>query len=261
MSHSIAKFIVKFADNLFVKCVSKLGQKIVQITGLLTLSLVVQPVMASKIFDKETVSVIQERIFDRKHEVTFSGGYIPDDDFYELAPLGVAYTYHFNNFVAWEVGRAQYVMSSEKTLKTRLEDRFSVTPEEFDRLNYMAHSTFLLKPTYGKDAFWNSTIINHETFFGLGAGIANYEREYSFGDPTEETVFSITAGMGRKYFLSKRFALNLELKSYTNFKDSETETNVYLGMGLSYRFNFSDRSNTVRQATDSIYQYLEDQDD
>lgn len=220
-----------------------------------------QTAMATKIFDKETVSVIQERIFDRKHEVSLTGGYIPDDDFYELTPVGVAYTYHFNKFIAWEVGRAQYVMSSEKTLKNNLESEFSVTPEEFDRLNYMAHSTFLVKPTYGKDAIWDKTILNHETYFGLGAGIANYEREYSFGEPTEETVFSVTAGMGRKYFLSKRFALSLDLKSYTNFKDNETETNVYLGMGISYRFNFSDRSNTVRQATDSIYQYLEDQYD
>lgn len=222
---------------------------------------VVSPVMASNMFDQESVSVIQERIFDRKHEVTLTGGYIPDDDFYELTPLGVAYTYHFNKFVAWEVGRAQYVMSSEKPLKNNLEQEFSVTPEEFDRLTYMAHTTFLLKPSYGKDAIWDHTILNHETYFGLGAGIANYEREYSFGEASEETVFSLTAGMGRKYFLSKRFALNLDLKSYTNFKDDKTETNVYLGIGISYRFNFSDRSNTVRQATDSIYQYLDDQDD
>ncbi len=238
--------------------------KLIQLTTLCCLltAIFAQQTLAETLFDQETVSVIQDRIYDRKHEINLNLGYIPDDDFYEMNPIGVGYTYHFNKHLAWEVGRAQFVSSYEKPLKQDLETEFSVTPEQFDRLTYMVHSTLLVKPTYGKDAVWDSTILNHESYLGLGAGIANYEREYSVGEPTDETVFSVTAVMGRKYFLSKRFALNLEAKTYTNFKDVKTETHVYLGFGLSYRFNFSDRHNTVRQTTHSVYQYLEtDHDD
>ncbi len=231
------------------------------IIGFLTASVLSVISHAETVFDRETVSVIQERIYERKHEIGFTVGNIPDDDYYEVYPIGVGYTYHFNKNVAWEVGRAQYMVNQEKELKSKLETQFSVTPENFDQLTYMAHTTFILKPTYGKDAIWDRGIINHEGFFALGAGIANYEREYSFGEPTSETVFSVTAGMGRRYFLSKKFALLLEVKSYTNFKDTKTETNVYLGAGISYRFNFSDRISAVREKTDSVYRYLEDEEE
>lgn len=229
---------------------------------LIFICLVMNPVFtfnanAESVFDKETVSVIQERIYDRKHEIGFTMAYIPDDDFYEEYPLALSYTYHFNKHIAWEVARVQYFITQEKELKKKLEE-YDLAAVSFDKPLYMLHTSFVLKPSYGKDAVWDNTIINHETFYSLGGGIAHYEREYSFGLPSTETVLSVTAGLGRRYFLSKQFALIAEIKSYTQFKESKTESNVYLGLGISYRFNFSDRNNTVRKKTDSVYEYLND---
>ena len=225
-------------------------------------SLVLIPLaQAENAFDKESVSVIQERIYDRTHELGFHVGYIPDDDFYEEYPLGVSYTYHFNKNIAWEVARLQYFLTSEKDLKGTLSE-YDLAAVSFDKPTVMLHSSFVLKPTYGKDAVWDKNIINHEGFFSFGAGVAQFEREYPVDlESSTETVLSVTFGAGRRYFISKKTALIAEIKSYTQFKDSSTETNIYLGLGLTHRFNFSNRNSKVREKTDSVYRYLNDDEE
>jgi len=214
--------------------------------------------VSQTVFDGEQVSVIQQRIFDAKHEINLNSGYVPDDDYYESYALGVAYTYHFSQHLAWEVIRGQYYFNEEKQLKSQLEEEFQVTPETFDHLAYMAHSTLVIKPTYGKDAIFNRGIINHESYYSLGVGLSKYQRDYSFEESTEETALSVTLGAGRRFFVSKSFALTFDLKSYTNFKELETETNVYLGVGISYRFNLSNYDSVVRDKTSGVYEYLND---
>jgi len=214
--------------------------------------------LSQTVFDSEQVSVIQQRIFDAKHEINLSSGYVPDDDYYESYALGVGYTYHFSQHLAWEVIRGQYYFNEEKELKSQLEEEFQVTPETFDHLAYMAHSSLVIKPTYGKDAIFNRGIINHESYYSVGVGLSKFQRDYSFEESTEETALSVTLGAGRRFFLSKSFALTFDLKSYTNFKALETETNVYLGMGMSYRFNISNYDSVVRDKTSGVYEYLND---
>ncbi len=97
-------------------------------------------VQAESVFDSETVSVIQERIYDRKHEIGFTMAYIPDDDFYEEYPLAVSYTYHFNKHVAWEVGRFQYFLTQEKDLKGTLQE-YDLAAVSYDKPLYMLHSS------------------------------------------------------------------------------------------------------------------------
>ena len=221
----------------------------------------IQLSQAENAFDKETVTVVQERIYDRTHEIAFNMAYVPDDDFYEEYPLGVNYTYHFDKDIAWEVARLQYYLTQEKDLKDTLSG-FDLAAVSFDKPLFSLHTSFVLKPTYGKDAVWDKNIINHEGFFSVGAGVIQYEREYPVDAETStETVLSVTFGAGRRYFVSKKVALIAEVKSYTQFKDSTTETNVYLGLGVAWRFNFSNRNSTVRKKTDSVYRYLNDDEE
>jgi len=223
--------------------------------------MLIQSAQAKNAFDKETVTVVQERIYDRTHEIAFNMGYVPDDDFYEEYPLSLSYTYHFNKNIAWEVGRFQYFLTRKKDLKDTLSG-YDLAAVSFDKPLYMLHTSFVLKPTYGKDAVWDKNIINHEGFFSFGAGIAQYQREYPVDTETStETVLSLTLGAGRRYFVSKKFALITEIKTYTQFKDSTTETNIYMGLGIAYRFNFSNRNSSVREKTDSVYRYLNDDEE
>ncbi len=206
----------------------------------------------------EQVAVVQDRIYDRDHELGLVFGYIPDDDFHQSFPVGGNYIYHFNERYAWEVVRGQWSFNVDRGIKDQLANDYGVAPEEFDELQYLVHSSFMLKPTYGKDAIWNQGVINHEGYLSAGIGLAGYERNYSFGPSTTEAALSLVFGMGRKYFLSQRFSINLELRDCVVFKDEGTENNVYLGLGFAYRFDMSPRKADVDRPDHSIYRYLED---
>ena len=74
------------------------------------------------------VSAIQSRVFHRTHEISLGSGYISNDDFYNVFPLSLGYTLHFNELFAWEVARGHYIFNREKDLKADLENNFGVTP-------------------------------------------------------------------------------------------------------------------------------------
>jgi outer membrane beta-barrel protein len=203
---------------------------------------------------EEQVYAIQNRIFDRHHEVDLLLGFIPNDSFHDPLGLGVQYTFNFNEVLAWEVVRAQYFLNKEKDLKKDLEENFGVTPIELDWLQYGVFSSLVLKPSYGKDALWNRKVINHETFVAAGAGVVRYESETSQGETGGETAFSLVFGLGRKYFINEKFCLNLELRDFVNFRESGAENRVYLGLSLGFRFDLARR----RQRTDDSAQRLRD---
>ncbi len=203
--------------------------------------------------------MIQERLYDRHHELGMHLASIPDDDFFNNYPIGGSYSYHFDEKYSWEVVRAQWVVSKEKDLKKDLLEEFGAEPSKFDQMEYVVQTSFVFKPAYGKDSLLNKGIINHEAFLSFGGGIVQYEREYDYGDSTNEKAWSIGFGVGRKYFLSRQLNLNLELRELVVFKDDGTENNIYLGVGIAYRFDLEARKSRQLKETESIYRYLKDE--
>lgn len=215
-------------------------------------------VTAAEQIQDESVSVIQNRLYDRFHEIDLVLGYVPDDDFYQAFPIGMSYTYHFNEIFAWEVLRAQAVINFDRDLKDKLRDDYGVAPTQFDEITSMLHSNFVFKPSYGKDAILNNSILNHETYMLAGVGVFNYQRSYSDGSSSAETAGSLSFGVGRKYFINETYSINLELRDYVTFKGSGTENNLYLGISIGYRFNMAPRINPRKQEANDIYHYLQD---
>lgn len=191
--------------------------------------------------NEEKVHAIQNRIFHRNHELDLSLGYIADDDFFHPYPIGLGYTFHFSETVAWEIARVEYLFNQDKDLKSTLENDFNVTPERFPEQQYSAYSHFIYKPLYGKHAFLNRGVINNEIYFLAGAGMVGYEWQHSTGETETENVLSLSFGAGLKYFLSERFCLNFEIRDLVNFRDDNTENNLYFGIALGYRFNLAPR--------------------
>ena len=208
--------------------------------------------------DQEQVFAVQDRIFHRNHEIGFLLGYVADDDFYNVYPLGLAYTYHFNDYLGWEVVRGQYMMNREKDLKKDLEANFGVTPSEFSEPKYSFHSSLVIKPFYGKESLWNRGIINRESAFIIGGGIVNYEKQYSYGSPGTENAPSICLGYAAKYFLSKNLCMNFEIRDLINMKDDGTENDIYLGLALTLRFNLSPRKTPEDETLKKLKYYLEE---
>jgi outer membrane beta-barrel protein len=208
---------------------------------LATLVLISHPGWCETSLGEEKVSAVQNRVFHRSHELNLSIGYIADDDFFNVYPIGLGYTFHFNEGIAWEVARAQYMFNTDKDLKSTLENDFNVQPELFPEQRYMLHTHFVYKPLYGKHAFRNRRVINNEISFFAGPGIVHYEWAYSTGETTTENALSLSLGAGMKFFLSDRWCLNVEVRDLMNFREDDTENNIYFGLGVGFRFDLSPR--------------------
>jgi outer membrane beta-barrel protein len=208
---------------------------------LITLALGSHPGWCETSLGAEKVSAVQNRVFHRNHELDFSLGYIADDDFFHVYPIGIGYTFHFNEGIAWEVARAQYMFNSDKDLKSTLRNDFNVQPELFPEQRYMLHSHLVYKPLYGKHAFRNRGVINNEISFFAGPGLVHYAWEHSTGETTTENALSISLGAGMKFFLSERWCLNVEVRDLLNFREDETENNIYFGLGVGFRFDLAPR--------------------
>lgn len=207
--------------------------------------------------EEPEVTIIQERLFDKKREIGVNLGYLPDDNFYESFPISVNFIHHFNERYAWEVIRASYMLNSERDIKQDLEENFGVTPSTFDELTSHIETSFIVKPTYGKDSLWNKHILNHEGFVTFGAGVATFEKKLSYGDPEQESALTASIGIGRKYFVGKNFNVSLELKNIVMFKESNIENYIFLGIGLNFRFDLFGSMKKNETEDNSIYKYLE----
>ncbi len=208
--------------------------------------------------DKEArVEAIQEKIYHTYHEFDLDVGYIPDDDFFQAIPMSLGYTYNYNDLYGVNI-RGSYVYNRERRLKKDLEDDFGVTASEFKKIQYMAHIYGVYTPMYGKDAFLNKTIINHETYLMAGVGLVNYNSDFTFGPSETSTAVSASFILGKKIFLNEKFCLNFEIRDMLNFSDGETINNFWFGVSLGYRFNLSPRKSRNAEVLESLGRYLED---
>jgi len=207
---------------------------------------------------REKVNAIQERIYQKSHEFGIAAGYIPDENFYEAFPVGTYYMFTFNELFAWEVARAQWIFTSDKDVKNDLENDFGVRPSEFSEPKYSIYSHAVFTPFYGKDAVLNRGIVNRETYFLLGGGIVHYDNKKSFEDSSSETAPSLSFGVGQKFFIKENYALNLELRNITNFRDDNTEWRIYLGLSFGFRFDLSPRKQRKDPKIEKLNHYLKE---
>jgi outer membrane beta-barrel protein len=211
--------------------------------------------------EREYTAAVQERLFQNNHEITFWGGAIPDEDFTINYPLSVSYRYHFNNHLAWEPVRATYYKSQARKLQKELIAEYGVAPSEFDYPKYSVFSSFILKPSYGKDSLFNRWILNHETHLSVGGGLVSFTKEYNYGKDTEELAWSARIAAGRKYYLNRFVALNMEVEETFSFKEEEMTNNLSLNLGLSVQFSFKQKSIEESEELKLLYEYLGDQNE
>lgn len=190
---------------------------------------------------EEEVYAVQNRVFHRDHELDLSIGYVADDDFFHVYPISLGYTMHFDDVWSWEIARFGFMFNQDKDLKETLENEFGAQPERFPEQKYMLHSHAVYKPLYGKHALLNRKVVNNEIYVFAGAGIVHYEWNHSSGTSDEEDAFSVDFGVGMRFFLSEKLCLNAEVRHLINFRDDDTENNMYFGAGVGYRFNMAPR--------------------
>lgn len=208
----------------------------------------------------EHVFAIQEKIFHKYHELTFATGYIPSDDFYHVYPVGLSYTFHFDEHISWEVGRLYANFNMEKDLLDDLLTGFGAAPVAYYEPGYQLLTHFVYRPFYGKDSIMNKWVVNNETYFFVGGGIDLYTKKYPHGYTSDSDeagpVFSFGAGI--KYFVNDNFNISFELRDFVTYRDDEADNNVWFGVNMGFRFNLGARQSYSDDTLEILDGYLKD---
>ncbi|MBU1169315.1 MAG: outer membrane beta-barrel domain-containing protein [Proteobacteria bacterium] len=208
----------------------------------------------------EPVFAIQEKIFHKYHELAFVTGYNGGDDFYHIYPLGIAYTFHFDDHISWEVARIYGNISKEKDILKKLLDNFGAAPTSFYESKYQILTHLVYRPFYGKDSVLNKTILNHETYFYAGGGFDFYNENFSdqVTGSKSKTSQLISMGAGIKYFINQSFNVAFEVRDFLTYRGGETVNTVWFGVNLGFRFNLGSRQSYSDETISILNGYLKD---
>ncbi len=155
-----------------------------------------------------TVSAVQERKYRMQHELSLGVGVLPLDAFYKGLTAQVAYTYHFTDYFAWQVGRGAYSYNVSTGLRQQLERDFSVLPTAFEEVNWMVGSDLVWSPLYGKSSWLNNSVAHFEGWLLLGATVLKLT-----GGEGKLGGFrpAVNLGIGFRLFMSKHVSLRLDV--------------------------------------------------
>lgn len=209
----------------------------------------------------EPVVAVQEKIFHKHHDLALVTGYIPGDSFYHVIPVGLSYTYNFNDHFSWEVARIYYNLTTEKDLLTDLSEDFGATPERFIKPEMQILSHLVLRPFYGKDSVWNKWILNHETYFYGGGGMDFYENNFdsdALEKPENKQSPCLSFGAGIKYFTTEKTYIAFEVRDYLTFRNDEAENSLWFGINAGFRFNLRSRNPYASNTAKRLNGYLKD---
>ncbi|MFH1810105.1 MAG: outer membrane beta-barrel domain-containing protein [Pseudomonadota bacterium] len=165
---------------------------------------------AAAAYDDEDVGgyavVIQQRRFKLTHEFSMSAGIQPMNAYYKGAVGSFSYTLHFGDFQGWEIVHLAYSQNIETGVREEI-FKWRAEPEssEFDALQILMASNYVLKPAYSKLALFNSTIVYSELFFNAGGGVAKYVSSWRPG---------LDYGVGIRFFVAEWFSVRLDIRHY-----------------------------------------------
>jgi outer membrane beta-barrel protein len=183
--------------------------------------------------------VIQNRKFNMGHEFTLSGGILPLDAFHKGLTGTFRYTFHFDQFQAWEIAGGTYSFNLDTGLKEQLRNNFGVQPDAagLEQLDGYVETNYVLKPIYGKMSLFNRTLIYSELFFSAGITTAVYRGQ--------DFIFLPGPGFGAglRFFVWEWLSLRVDMRHYVLFNsvpildpNSSIENVMALSAGLSFNF-------------------------
>lgn len=209
------------------------------ISAILAISL---PFAARAEDEKTTDVAIQRPKFKMAHELSLSIGAMPLDAFQKGWSLGLAYTIHFEDYLAWEVVNVLGAALSSTDLRDELIDTFAIPPSDFNAPRFMATTGVSISPIYGKQVFLNDTVVHQAVFIGLHAGVIFGDRE-QFSETLQDLRPAIGLGLGYRVFLTKEMSMRFDVRDFLSWKraiearDQADVENVLL-LQVSFAVNF-----------------------
>lgn len=167
-----------------------------------------------------TATAVQDRLYRLNHELTLGVGMLPLDAFYKGFIGQVAYTYHFNDSFAWQVGRATYSYNLNTSLRQQLERDFGVQPTAFDEVNWFVGSDLVWSPLYGKLAVLNHWVQHFEVSLVGGLSVLRLtlaSGSGSSGSPLDafgDFRPAVNLGFSVRLFFSKNISWRLDVTDH-----------------------------------------------
>ncbi|MDJ0764033.1 MAG: outer membrane beta-barrel domain-containing protein [Myxococcota bacterium] len=169
---------------------------------------------------------VQNRQHAMTHEFSAWVGTLPLDAFEKGLTFSGAYTLHFTDLIAWEIGQFTYSHGIETALKDELEN-VSVEPTQFEVVRYYATSSILFKPVYGKMSLLNRALIYGEVFFLIGGG---------YGQLTIERRAVVNAGAGGRIYAGKYVSFRVELRDIMFVLSDDIQNELWIAGGVCLGF-------------------------
>ncbi len=170
--------------------------------------------------------IVQNRQYQLKHELALGAGMLPLDAFYKGFTGNLAYTYHFTDHFAWQVGRASVSYNISTGLGEQLIRDFGVLTTDFPQVQWTIGSDLIWKAIYGKVALINRTLHHVEGFVIGGAS----------GVKVQSGVLPAPHfGVGGRLYLNDALSLRLDVTdSLVIDKEMFNVLSVQLGLSLNF---------------------------
>ncbi len=197
------------------------------------------PAMEEVEFGAAGLDVLQNRKYQLLHEISVLAGGLPVDPFYKGITGSLGYTLHFGESIAWEVLQFTYSFNIDTKLKKNLVNTGLALgkppdPNEFPEIEWIAASHLVLKPLYGKQAFFNTNVVHLEVY--LQAGPAFVRR----GTTQDSLAFGFDGGFGVRLWLEEWLSLRIDIMELVYFLEAKPKQSLHMHIGLSFNLRGED---------------------
>ena len=184
--------------------------------------------------------VIQERLYQPRHEFRLGLGYLPQDPFWKGYGPELAYVWHVGDWVEWEVLRAAYFVHLDSEIRRQVAAEFDIAKDPYEKVGYMVFSHVRWAPFYGRYTVLNRGVTHQETFLSAGAGMIGWteaEGPRADGVSPGEGGFrpAFDVGLGFRFYTSRRTSLTIEVQDQFIMRyDGSLGSQFYLTIGGSF---------------------------
>jgi outer membrane beta-barrel protein len=170
---------------------------------------------------------VQNRAHTITHEVSAWIGTLPLDAFKKGLTFSGAYSLHFTDLVAWEIGQFTYSYGIETDLNKELEN-LSVGPTPFEVVRYYVTSNLVIKPIYQKMAALNKALIYGELFLVVGGG-------YAWLTNSGRPVVDVGAGM--RVYAGSYVSFRIDIRDLMLITTGDVQNELWIALAVCLGFD------------------------
>lgn len=180
-------------------------------------------------YDLPEVVVVENRQYQPSSDFGIHLGVLPMDAFYKALSVGLNYNKVIDSAWTWEIVNFQAAFKQDTGLKSDLINNFSVKPTGIlDYVKNYGTTSAVYTPIYGKNLFFNKSIVHSELGFMLGAGVINFN--------SGDSAPIVGTGAQLRFFKSQTFSVKFDSRIYFHMASNKS-SNFLMDVGFTFSFD------------------------